>query len=270
MNPFRQRFCEVNRSDGIMKLKTILVLFVAAGQLFFWSCTSTPYHRDQADIHLQKGTALLQAGKYIGALGELMEAEKNAPDDPEIHYYLGIAYLGRGLKDQAMEQFQKAVSLKEEYSEAHNYIGVMHMDAGKWQPAIDSFDRALKNHLYPTPAFALYNSGLAYYNLQNYDMALSRFQKALSQDGVAALQPQIELNIGRVYIQKADDGRAKEHLEKAAALSPSLFDAHFYLGETYLKIRDRAKAKKSFEHVVKLAPQSDFGKKSREYLKTLP
>lgn len=253
-----------------MKLKISLILLLAAGQLFFLSCTNTPYHRDQADIHLQKGVALLQAEKYIGSLGELLEAEKNAPDDPEIHYYLGIAYLGRGLKDLAMEQFQKAVSLREDYSEAHNYIGVMRMDAGEWQPAIESFDRALKNYLYPTPAFALYNSGLAYYNLQNYDMALSRFQRALSQDGTAAWQPQIELSIGRVYIQKANYGKAKEHLEKAAALNPSLFDAHFYLGETYLKIHDRAKARKSFEQVIKLAPLSDFGKKSREYLKTLP
>ncbi|HOG12477.1 MAG: tetratricopeptide repeat protein [Smithellaceae bacterium] len=253
-----------------MKLKAVLMILLVAGQLFFLSCTSTPYHRDQADIHLQKGVALLQAGKHIGALGELLEAEKNAPDDPEIRYYLGIAYLGRGLKDQSMEQFQKAVSLKEDYSEAHNYIGVMQMDAGEWQPAIDSFDRALKNYLYPTPAFALYNSGVAYYNLQNYDMALSRFQRALSQDGVAAWQPQVELNIGRVYIQKANYGKAKEHLEKAVALNPSLFDAHFYLGETYLKLRDKAKAKKSFEQVIKLAPKSALGQKSREYLKTLP
>ena len=253
-----------------MKLKTALIFLLLAGQLLFWSCTSTPYHRDQADIYLQKGIAFIQAGQYIGALRELLEAEKNAPDDPEIRYYLGIAYLGRGLKDQAMEQFQKAVSLKKDYSEAHNYIGVMQMDAGEWQKAIDSFDRALNNPVYLTPAFALYNSGQAYYNLKNYDRALSRYQQALSQDGVAAWQPQIELNIGLVYLKKSDPVRAREHLEKAAALNPSLSDAHFYLGETYLKIRDRAKAKKSFEQVIKLAPKSALGQKSREYLKTLP
>ena len=80
-----------------MKLKAVLMILLVAGQLFFLSCTSTPYHRDQADIHLQKGVALLQAGKHIGALGELLEAEKNAPDDPEIRYYLGIAHLGCGV-----------------------------------------------------------------------------------------------------------------------------------------------------------------------------
>lgn len=253
----------------MMKLKTALVFFLLAGTLLLVSCTSTPYHRDQADIHLQKGVAFIQSGKYIGALAELLEAEQNAPDDPEIRYYLGIAYLGRGLKDQAMEQFQKAVSLKEDYSEAHNYIGVMQMDEGQWQKAIDSFDRALKNPVYTTPAFALYNSGLAYYNLKNYDMALSRYRQALSQDGVATWQPQIELNIGLAYLQKSDPVRAREHLEKAAALNPSLYEAHFYLAEISLKLRDKAKAKKSFEQVIKLAPQSALGQKSREYLKNL-
>jgi Tfp pilus assembly protein PilF len=257
-------------ADGIMKLKTTVIFLLLSSMLFFPSCTSTPWHRDQADIHLQKGVAFIQAGKYIGALGELLEAEKNAPDDPEIRYYLAVAYLGRGLKDQAMEQFQKAVSLKEDYSEAHNYIGVMDMDAGQWQKAIDSFDRALKNPIYTTPAFSLYNSGLAYYNLQNYDMALLRYGQALSQDGMTAWQPQIELNIGLVYLQKSDPVRAREHLEKAASLNPSLYEAHFYLAEISLNMRDKAKAKKSFEQVIQLAPQSALGKKSREYLKTLP
>lgn len=254
----------------MMKLKTALIFFLLAGTLLLVSCTSTPYHRNQADIHLQKGVSFIQIGQYISALKELLEAEKNAPDDPEIHYYLGIAYLGRGLKDQALEQFQKAVSLRKDYSEAHNYIGVMRMDAGEWQKAIDSFDRALKNYLYMTPAFALYNSGLAYYNLENYDMALSRYRQALSQDGVTAWQPQIELNIGLAYLKKSDPARALEHLEKAAALNPSLYEAHFFLAEIFLNMRDKARAKRSFEQVVRLAPNSALGQKSREYLKTLP
>lgn len=251
-----------------MKLKNFIVLSTLLC-LLFASCTNTPWHRDQADISLKKGIAFIQAEQYIGALKELLEAEKNAPDDPEIHYYLGIAYLGRGLKDLAMEQFQKAVSLKEDYSEAHNYIGVMQMDAGDWQKAIESFDRALKNYVYTTPAFALYNSGLAYYNLKNYDMALSRYRQALNQDGVAASRSQIEKSIGLVYIQKSDYVRAKEHLEKAVSLNPSLFDAHFYLGEIYLKIHDKANAKKSFQQVMKLVPQSPMGQKSRDYLQSL-
>ncbi len=253
-----------------MKLKILIVLFALFCQLFIVSCTSTPWHRDQADVYLKKGMALLEAGQYIGALKELLEADKNAPNDHEINYYLGVAYLGRGLRDLAMERFQKAISLKKDYSEAHNYIGAMYMDAGQWEKAVDSFDKALKNYLYATPAFALYNSGLAYYNLQNYDKALSRYQQALREEGMSAWQPQIEKNIGLVYIGQSNLVQAKEHLERAVTLNPSLYDAHFFLAETYLKIKDTANAKNSFQQVMKLAPQSPFGQKAREYLQSLP
>lgn len=213
--------------------------------------------------------ALIEARQYLGALKELLEADKYAPDDPVINYYVGIAYLGRGLKDMAMERFQNAVSLKEDYSEAHNYIGTLYMDVGQWDKAIASFDKALKNYLYETPGLALYNSGWAYYNLQNYDMAMSRYQQALRQDGMTNLQPQIEKYIGLIYIKKSDLIQAKEHLEKSVTLNPSLYDAHFFLAETYLKIKDIANAKKSFQQVITLAPQSPFGKKARESLQSL-
>jgi Tfp pilus assembly protein PilF len=252
-----------------MKLKILIVIAVLLGQLFFISCTNTPWHRDQADVYLKKGIALLEARQYLGALKELLEADKYAPHDPVINYNLGIAYLGRGLKDMAMERFQKAVSLKKDYSEAHNYIGTMYMDMAQWEKAIVSFDKALKNYLYANPEHALYNSGWAYYNLQNYDMALSKYQKALQQDRLSGLQPQIEKNIGLIYIKQSNLAQAKEHLEKSVSLNPSLYDAHFFLAETYLKTEDPVKAKKSFQQVVNLAPQSSFGQKAREYLQSL-
>lgn len=252
-----------------MKTKIVIILSALLCQLFLISCTSTPWHRDQADLHLKKGEALIQAEQYIGALKELLEADQYAPDDPDINYYLGIAYLGRGLKDLAMERFQKAVSLKENYSEAHNYLGTMYMDMGQWNKAIESFDRALKNYLYATPGLALYNSCWAYYNLHNYDMALSQCQQALRQDRITAWQPQIEKNIGLIYLKQSKRAQAREHLEKAVTLNPSLYDAHFYLAETYLTIKDTVNAKKSFQQVIKIAPQSPFGQKAREYLQSL-
>ena len=252
-----------------MKQKIIIVLCLLFCQLLLISCTSTPWHRDQADTYLKKGMSLIESGKHLGALKELLEADKYAPNDPVINYYLGVAYVGRGLRDLAMERFQKAVYLKKDYSEAHNFIGVIHMDMEQWEKAINSFDSALSNHLYATPALALYNSGWAYYNLQNYNMALSRYQQALRQDPMAILQPQIEKNIGLIYVKQMNLNQAVEYFKKSVALDPSLIDAHFFLAETYLKIRDNVNAKKSFQQVIKLSPQSSFGQKAQEYLQSL-
>ena len=142
-----------------------------------------------------------------------LEADKNAPNDPVINYHLGIAYLGRGLRDMAMERFQKAISLKKDYSEAHNYRYHVY-GYGAMEKAIDSFDKALANYLYENPEDALYNSGLAYYNLQKYDMALSRYQQALGKNPLSIRQPQIEGNIGLIYVKQSKLVQAIEHLEK--------------------------------------------------------
>jgi len=148
-------------------------------------------------------------------------------------------------------------------------IGVIYMDMGQWEKAIVAFDQALKNYLYETPALALYNSGWAYYNLKNYSKALSQYQQALSKDSTRHLHPRIEKNIGLIYLKQSNFPEAKAHLEKSVNLNPSLYDAHFYLGETYLKINDNENARRSFRQVIKLAPQTPFGQKAKEYLQSL-
>ena len=131
------------------------------------------------------------------------------------------------------------------------------------------FDQALKNYLYETPSLALFNSGWAYYNLKNYSKALSQYQQALSKDPTGRLHPRIEKNIGLIYLKQSNFYEAKAHLEKSVKLNPSLYDAHFYLGETYLKINDNENAGSSFRQVIKLAPQTPFGQKAKEYLQSL-
>lgn len=268
-NTTQIKFISFSRVDLNMKLKRLIAISVLLCLLFLSSCTNTPWHRDQADASLKKGMALIEAEQYLGALKELLEADKNAPNDATINYYLGIAHLGRGLKDMALEKFQKAVSLKSDYSEAHNYIGIIYMDREQWEKAIDSFDKALKNYLYANPEHALYNAGWSYYNLHNYDKAMTCYQQALIQDKLAILQPDIEKNIGLIYVKQIKLTQAKMHFEKSVALNPSLYDAHFFLAETYLNIRDTENAKKSFQQVIKLAPQSPFAQKAREYLQSL-
>jgi TolA-binding protein len=41
------------------------------------------------------------------------------------------------------------------------------------------------------------------------------------------------------------------------------------LGESYLKIKDKANAKKAFQAVIKYSPQSAYGKKAKEYLRSI-
>ena len=104
----------------INKIQFIVFLCIL---LLIGACTNTPWHKEQAEIFLNKGISFIEIKQFNSAVKELLEAEKYYSSDHKIHYYLGMAYHGKDMKEKAIEEFQEAISLKEDYSEAHNYLG---------------------------------------------------------------------------------------------------------------------------------------------------
>jgi type IV pilus assembly protein PilF len=251
-----------------LKKENLLIVILCAA-ILLCSCTNTPWHKEQAEIFLNKGISLIELGQYNSALKDLLEAQKYSPDDHRVHYFLGMAYLGKGMKERAAEEFQEAVSLKENYSEAHNYLGALYLDMQLWDKAIEEFNKALANPIYDTPVMPLYNSGWAYYNKKDYSAALAKYRQALNTDPATMLRPQIEKNIGLIYFDQNNIHEAMQHFKKSLELNSSLYDVQFLLGECYVKIKDTEKAKKAFQTVIKLSPQSSFGQKAKSYLQSL-
>jgi tetratricopeptide (TPR) repeat protein len=255
----------------LMKLNINKFKFFAVCPVFFLclACTNTPWHKQQAELFLNKGISLIELKQYNNALKELLEAEKYNSSDHRIHYNMGIAYLGKDMKGKAIKEFQEAISLKDDYSEAHNYLGILYLDKGLADKAIEEFDKALANPLYDTPVMPLYNAGLAYYSKKDYSKALTKFHEALQKNPETVYQPQIEKNIGLIYFDQSNIEEAVQHFTKSIELNPNLYDAQFLLGECYLKIKNTEKAKKVFQNVIKLSPQSSFGQRAKNYLQLL-
>ena len=254
-----------------MKVYVNKIRFIVAGcfLLIMSACANTAWHKDQSEIYLNKGISYIQLQQYNNALKDLLEAEKHYSNDPKIHYYLGMVYHTKGMKEKAVTEFQQAISLQENYSEAHNYLGTLYSEDGLWDKAIAEFDQALANPVYDTPAVPLYNAGWAYYLKKDYKNALAKYRDALNRQPITALQPQIEKNIGLIYFDQSNVVEAIQHFKKSVELNSYLYDAYFYLGECYFKIKDKSNAKKAFQAVVKIAPQSVYGKKAKEYLQSI-
>ena len=254
-----------------MKLTVFKVpfVFVCLVVLFCSSCTYTPWHREQSELFLNKGISYIEVGQYNNALKDLLEAEKYYSGNPKVHYYLGMSYHGKGMKDKAIEEFKEAISLDKNYSEAHNYLGTLYSDSGLWDKAIEQYKKALSNYLYDTPSIALYNMAWAYYSKKDYKTALDKYQEALNIDPMTRLRPQIEKNVGIIYFDQDNVWEAIRHFKKSVELDPSLFDAQFFLGQCYLKIKDNKNAKKAFQAVIELSPESSFGRKAKTYLQSL-
>ena len=252
-----------------LMINRAIFIFIFLAVFLCSSCTYTPWHREQAEVFLNKGIAFLQARQFNSALRELLESEKYYSGNPKVHYYLGMAYHGKRLQDEAIEEFEEAISLDENYSEAHNYLGTLYAERRLWDKAIKEYDDALSNHLYDTPSMPLYNMAWAYYSKKDYRNALAKYQEVLDTDPMTRLRPLIERDIGRIYYDQNNCADAIKHLKKSVELNSFLFDAYFLLGECYLKIKDNGNARIAFQNVIQLSPDSSFGQRAKNYLQSL-
>jgi type IV pilus assembly protein PilF len=247
---------------GLGKLLVLPVLLLCLA-----ACANTARLQERAGNHIQVGTAYLGSVQYTSALKEFLAAEKLTPDDPKIHYLLGISYYGKGMSDMAIDEFRRALALKPDDTEVHNYLGAIYMEKGRWDDAIASFNRSLANILYDTPTASLYNLGRAYYEKREYDRALKYYRDAAEKDPDTVLMTWIERNIGMCWLAKGDAEEALRHFQKSLTLSPSLAESHYWIGLCYQKLKRQADAATAFQSAIRLAPESEFGKRANESLK---
>jgi type IV pilus assembly protein PilF len=251
----------------ISRIAWVKLLLLSALLLSLAACATSVRLQEKAARHTSLGSAYLGTGQYTAALREFLEAEKLAPEDPRLHYLLGISYHGKGLSDMAIAQFQRSLVLKPNDPEVHNYLGAMYLEKGRWDDAIVSFNMALANILYDTPTVSLYNMGRAYHEKRDYDQALKYYGDALEKDPDNILMPLIEKNIGITWFAKGETEKALSHFQKSVTLAPSLAESHYWLGLCYQKLRRADDAVAALEAAARLAPESEFGRKAKEFLK---
>ena len=253
-----------NRDRMMLGRYFLLVLLLSS----LAACANTARLKSQAGNHINIGSAYLGAGQYNSAIKEFMEAERLRPDNPKVYFLLGIAYHGRGLDDKAIGAFQRAIDLNPDDSAAHNFLGAIYLGKGRLDDAITSFNRALSNTLYDTPATACYNLGRAYYDKGQYDTALRHYRDAAAREPDTVLMPLIEKDMGRIWLAKGDPEEAIRHFLKALEFAPSLPESHYWLGVCYQKQNRMGDAAAAFQAAVKLTPESEFGRKAKQQLKT--
>jgi len=273
MKFYRNRKLSLTRNDraGQWRKRMFSVAIGTWVALFFCitGCETMARNQKKADSHMEIGIAYIQSGKYNSALKELLQAEELGKSNPKIHYLLGISYYGKGLNELAIGEMKKAVSLDSNYSEAHNFLGTIYLSMEKWDLAIESFEKALANILYDTPAMAHYNMGWAYYKKGNYDAALQQYALALAQEPDTALLPLIEKNRGIVLLTSGRTAEALKHLQKSVELVPSLAESYYWMGQCFMEQKNGEKAKAAFQEAIKLAPDTEWGEKSRRKIEAL-
>jgi Tfp pilus assembly protein PilF len=242
------------------------LLFLLAGLPLLSGCPPDPKAVQKATFHFGLGTNYLHQGDATSALRELYEAEKLNPKDPQVQHALGMALSAKGKYSEALEHYRKALELDPKYTEVHNTMGATFLEMGKWDDAIQEFKLVLNDILYLTPFFVHNNLGWAYYKKGDLNSAIENYRKALG------MKPDFGLahyNLGLAYRDRKQPDLAIGSLRQATVLVPGLLDAHFQLGKLYFATGKNEEAGKTFQEVVRLAPQSESAQMARQYLDLL-
>jgi tetratricopeptide (TPR) repeat protein len=184
------------------------------------------------DLHMTKGVALLNAGRYKEAEAEFLMALSIRHDDPRARYHKGIA-AGKLDKFAEAEADLSAVISK------------------------------------PNPIPAAYlDLGLLYYRQKEYQKSLAALERGIE---VTPRHPLLYLYQGKVYQALGDHDTAVARFTKSLAYldgeQPDIYIAALYHASVsyYLQKHDED-AKEGFLEVAEKAPETELGQSSQKFL----
>ncbi|MBK0383620.1 DUF5107 domain-containing protein [Pedobacter sp. SD-b] len=194
--------------------------------------------------------AIEYAIDYIG-LGEYQKAiyfmqllaAKNL-NEPLINYYIGYAYLHLDKHTEAIQHLEKAAKADSAYCFPNRLQDILVLNAAIANNAKDGK--------------ALYYLGNLYYDKQQYDLAISLWERAAKLDDTFAT---VHRNLGLAYYNKRqDENKALTHYEKAFALNTKDARVLMELDSLYKKLNRAPEERLAFftEHKTVVAQRDDL------------
>ena len=223
----------------------------------------------EANAYRRLGEAHLQRANFAAAMKEFKKAEAKNPNDHLLQYDLGLTYFHLERFDEAIGYYNKALELSPNYGPAINGLGNAHAGKEDWDRAIFYYKKLTKDVLYATPHIGYSNLGNAYYYKGDLERSEEYYRKALDSkpDFITALS-----GLSQTYIAMGRIPEAVVKLEKAVRIAPEAAVLHFQLGKAYQLALEFEKAYRSYQQVVRLAPDSrlaDQAEKAGEEVKKL-
>jgi type IV pilus biogenesis/stability protein PilW len=229
--------------------------------LFVTACGTAEKRKDEAQLRLNIGTNLLANGSYHSALQELLNAEKDDPDNAVVQNNLGLTYLVLEHPEEARQHILRAIELQPKYSEARNNLGRVDIELGLYEDAARELHQVLNDLTYPSPEKAWVNLGLAYFSQREYTQAENSLHKALEIDRKNCLAYNY---FGRSQFEMGHYEDAAKTLDQASKLCQAArFDEpHYYSALTYYKMGQKEQARARIDELLTLYPHGKYNEKA--------
>jgi tetratricopeptide (TPR) repeat protein len=181
---------------------------------------------------VQEGNRLVEAKDYAGAIAKFQQAMQLNPDFFELWGDIGQAYERTNQLDQAVDAYKKLLEKQPENKQALMSIANIWLQKKNLDEAKKVLSTLKDEDL--TDAGFLYNLGASFYNAN-------------------------------------DMKDAARYLQLATQVNPQMGDAYLQLGFALAspQINDKEGAKKAFQKVIELDPNSENAKAAQEYLASM-
>ena len=171
----------------------------------------------------------------------------------EVHYVLGKAYYHRGqfFYDMAIDELEIALEAGWEQLDLLEYLALASRDLGRTDAAIDYFETAIEAGDEAIHKVALAGVLIAERRYSEADRLLS---EAIEQTSDVTLLQEALLSLGRSYRQQERHTAALDTYQRLLAVNESSAAARFGMGEVYLALGERERARFEWREALRLDP----------------
>jgi tetratricopeptide (TPR) repeat protein len=161
-----------------------------------------------------------------GAEKDVLYAINGLPNAPaEFHNNLANIQRGLGKVNAAEVAYRQALKINPKFSEAYTNLGKLIIEAGRWDEAIEHFKNG--ESYFPNDYHQSFQLGRAYQYSRRLKDALAAYQRCIDKDPEIA---EAFNNLGNIFYDLGEKGRALQCYEQALKLLPEYIDALHNLG----------------------------------------
>jgi Tfp pilus assembly protein PilF len=239
----------------------------------------TPQQIMLADSHRDLATAKLQKGEPEAAISEYRAALAITPSDVEAHLGLAEAYRRKGLLAETEAQLREGLRIDPTYKEASFALGVTHLQQERYAEAVTVFQSLADDPTFIRPTRALVNLGWAHYKSGKLPEAQASLGRALKADPSNYIA---YLDLGIIAYDQANWVEAVQNFEacvkivadrqserKVAVFATAEAEAQFRMAQAFVRLDQRERAVDALRAAVERGGESEWARKSSDYLRVL-
>ncbi len=228
-----------------------------------------------ADTHRDLAGVKLAQGEPEAAITEYRRSLALDPDEPDTHMGLAEAYRRKGLLTETEHELREALRLDPQHQEARLALGVTFLQMQRWDDSAAEFQRLVDDPTFIRPSRALVNLGWAHYKSGKLDQAKADFERALQSDRSNYIA---HLDLGIVLYDRDNLVEAIQHFEEcvkivgerpAPVFGSAEAEARFRMAQAYVRLNQRERALDALRVAVERGGESEWARKSSDYLKVL-